>query len=144
MTLTCITRGKMKNITNSLFVTLLLLFALSSLAFSQTETDRPVRIIKNSPAPYTGEARSRMLEGWIKLRVTFLEDGKIGDIFYVDESHPERELSKYGLLKNCYEAAKKIQFEPALKDGKPVTVTKVLQYNFSLGRNPGGFTVRRP
>jgi hypothetical protein len=111
------------------------------------QTDQPLRVTKVPEAPYSGEARARQLEGWIRLRVTFLDSGTIGDIFYVNESDPEKNLSKYGLLKNCYEAAKKVEFQPAIKDGKPVTTTKVLQFNFSLGRRPGGFQVgngRRP
>lgn len=133
----------MKNITLRLCATFLLIFAFSALAFSQTESDRPVRVTNNPRAEYTGEARARMLGGWIKLRVTFLESGKIGDIFYVDESDAERNLSKYGLLKNSYEAAKRIKFEPAIKDGKPVTVTKVVMYSFAIGDRIAPFR-RRP
>lgn len=119
------------------------LIAISSIiTFSQTN-DRPVKVTKFTRAEYTGEARGRMIQGWIKLRVTMKADGTLGDIYYVDESDPEKNLSKYGLLKNCYEAAKKIQFQPAIQDGEPVTVTKVLQYNFALGQRPEDFR-RRP
>ncbi len=132
-------------------ISILLLIILSgTFAYSQSETeqpkqaDRPLKITKNVPASYSGEARARQIEGWIKLRITFLDTGRIGDIFYVDESDPEKNLTKYGLLKNSYEAAKKVEFLPAIKDGKPVTVTKLLLYSFDLGRRPTFQVGRRP
>lgn len=126
----------------------LFIITLGTFAYSQSEqpqqADRPLKITKNVPASYTGEARARQIEGWIKLRITFLDTGEIGDIFYVDESDPEKNLTKYGLLKNSYEAAKKVEFLPAIKDGKPVTVTKLLLYSFDLGRRPTFQVGRRP
>jgi hypothetical protein len=127
----------LKNLHFKFIVLTVSLFAFGAVAFAQNETDRPLKVLRVPAAEYSGEARGRMIEGWIKLRITFLDTGAIGDIFYVNESDPQKELSKYGLLKNCYEAAKKVEFQPAVKDGKPVTVTKVLQYDFNLGRRPG-------
>jgi TonB family protein len=106
------------------------------------QADRPVKIT-NAPKPeYTEEARKRMIEGWVQLRVTLLGTGELGDIFYVAESSAKKELTKYGLLKSAYDAAKKVTFVTAIKDGKPVTVTKVLIFNFNMGQRGGGFQVR--
>ena len=136
----------LKKLRYKFIIVVALLFILGVSAFAQDGADRPLKVLKVPQAEYSGEARARQIEGWIRLRITFLDSGAIGDIFYVDESDPQyKSLSKYGLLKNCYEAAKKVEFEPAVKDGKPVTVTKVLVYSFNLGRRPGGFqVVRKP
>lgn len=124
--------------------------ALGTFAYPQSEAeapkqpDRPLKVISMPPPGYTPQARLDGISGWIKLRVTFLETGKIGDIFYVAESSPDKALTKAGLLKNAYDAARLIEFQPAIKEGKPVTVTKVLQYNFILGDRPAFRVGRRP
>jgi Gram-negative bacterial TonB protein C-terminal len=110
---------------------------------TQIQADRPVKITSVPKAEYTGDARKQMIEGWIKLRLTFLDTGELGDIFYVDESSDKKELTKAGLLKSAYDAAKKVTFEPAIRDGKPVTVTKIVLYSFALGQRGGGFQVGR-
>ncbi len=126
------------------------LFVLSFTAFAAAQeaerkpADRPLKVTYNPSGEYTSEARAQMLSGWIKLRVTFLDTGELGDIFYVDESAADKALSKAGLLKSSYDAAKKIRFEPAIKDGSPVTVTKVVVYNFEIGERPGFRVGRRP
>ena len=131
-----------KTITIAAFI-----FAFSVFTFAQeTEqkpADRPLKVTYNPRAEYTPQARIEGVSGWIQLRVTFLDTGEIGDIFYVRESDPDKSLSKTGLLKNAYEAAKKVKFLPAIKDGKPVTVTKILLYKFEIGRRPE-FQVKRP
>ncbi len=124
------------------FIISVFVLAMGTFAYSQAETetprqpDRPLKVTHNPPPGYTPQARIDGVSGWIKLRVTFLETGEIGDIFYVDESSPDKALTKTGLLKKAYESAKKIEFQPAIKEGKAVTVTKVLIYNFQLGRRP--------
>jgi hypothetical protein len=131
----------LKNLHDKFLFVIIVMLICGTVAFAQT--DRALKILKVPEAEYSGEARGRMIEGWIRLRITFLDSGAVGDIFYVNESDSEKNLSKYGLLKNAYEAAKKVEFEPAVKEGKPVTVTKVLQYDFNLGRRGGGFKVER-
>lgn len=123
---------------------------LGTFVYSQAEAekpkqeDRPLKVTSMPPPGYTPQARLDGVSGWIKLRVTFLETGEIGDIFYVAESSPDKTLTKAGLLKKAYDAAKLIEFLPAIKEGKPVTVTKVLEYNFNLGQRPGFRVGRRP
>lgn len=128
---------------NTIFKTIIIavfISAFAGLAYSQSETqkpqdDRPLQVKSVPQAAYTPEAKINGVYGWIKLRITFLDTGEIGDIFYVSESNGRR-LTEHGLLKTSYEAAKKVKFLPAIKDGKPVTVTKVLQYNFHNERRP--------
>jgi outer membrane biosynthesis protein TonB len=137
----------LKIFTVTLFVLLFTAFAAAQGTAQEAErkpADRPLRVTYNPSGEYTSEARAKQLSGWIKLRVTFLDTGELGDIFYVDESTPDKSLSKAGLLKSAYDAAKKIRFEPAIKDGSPVTVTKVLAYDFQIGERPGFRVGRRP
>jgi hypothetical protein len=91
-----------------------------------SEVDKPLKIISMPKASWTKEALSAAnLQGIARLRVTFLDCGKIGKI------QPVSRLP-YGLTENAVEAAKKIRFEPAMKNGKPVTVAKVVEYPFTL------------
>ncbi len=59
------------------------------------------------------------------LRVTFLADGRIGEVT------PVAGLP-LGLTANAIAAAKDIKFSPALKNGVPVSVTKMVQYSFTI------------
>ncbi len=51
--------------------------------------DENLKIISKPNPSYTKEARSRNLEGAVLLRVTFLSNGKIGDV--VDETKDKAE-----------------------------------------------------
>ena len=86
---------------------------------------KPLQIIAKPRANYTDAARTNQTEGTVTLRVTFLPNGKVGDVGIV----------KYlpdGLTEGSVEAAKNIKFEPATLNGKPIAVTKQVQYSFSL------------
>jgi outer membrane biosynthesis protein TonB len=86
----------------------------------------PLVILSQPKAPYPHpETGTVCISGVVRLKVRFLETGKIGDIVTVN-SLP------YGAVENSIEAAKKIKFRPAIKDGKPVTVSKILEYRFGL------------
>jgi len=39
----------------------------------------------------------------------------------------------FGLDEEAVKAARKIKFQPATKDGKPVSIVKRVQYSFSIG-----------
>ncbi|MCI0664069.1 MAG: M56 family metallopeptidase, partial [Acidobacteria bacterium] len=76
-------------------------------------------------ASYTPEARANNVSGTVVLRVVFGSDGKMRDISVV------RGLP-YGLTEQAISAAMKIRFEPALRDGKPVSVRGNLEFTFNL------------
>jgi hypothetical protein len=59
------------------------------------------------------------------LRGTFDESGKVQAVCWVS-SLP------YGLTESAIKAAYKIVFEPAKKDGQPVTSRIFIQYSFDL------------
>lgn len=82
--------------------------------------------ILSKPRPsYTEAARSENIEGTVILRVTFLASGKIGAVT------PVKRLPN-GLTDEAIEAAKQIEFEPAVENGRPVSVTKQVEYTFSI------------
>jgi TonB family protein len=92
-----------------------------------------VKITNLARANYTDEARRRGVEGWVRLRVTFLANGEIGDVVYVKESSKKKKLTKRGLVAEAMKAAKKIKFTPATdENGNPVTVTKEVEYIFTI------------
>ena len=85
----------------------------------------PLKILSKPRMEYTDEARTNQVQGTVTLRVTFLANGTIGSITPVS-GLPD------GLTEQATKAAKLIKFEPATKNGKPITVTKQVQYNFTL------------
>ena len=91
-----------------------------------------LRISSKPQAAYTVKAREKKVEGTIRLRVTFLASGEIGDVIFVSESSKKKKLIKYGLLEQAIEAAKQIKFEPARKNGQPITVVKLVEYQFTI------------
>ncbi len=125
---------KLKTIILSQIIFLLLfaplLFAQSSNARRNADTaansgDKPLTI-KLQPEPeLTDEqkAQSADLEETAKVRVEFLDSGFVGAITPVN-SLPN------GLMDAVIEAAGKIHFEPERKNGKPVTIYKVIEYSF--------------
>lgn len=86
---------------------------------------RPLQITAKPRAYNTEQARKSCVQGIVKLRITFYADGKVGK-FKVISGLP------FGLTEQTIEAAKKIKFEPAMKKGKLITVTKTVSYNFTL------------
>jgi TonB family protein len=86
--------------------------------------DSSVKIISQPKAPYpTSNGGSICMSGVVRLKVTFLETGEIGEISVISRL-------PYGATENAIEAAKKIKFQPAIKDGKPITVSKIIEYRF--------------
>jgi TonB family protein len=98
------------------------LYDSRSLPAKNTE---PLRIISRSKAAYTEAARENKVEGAVMLRVTFRNNGEIGNIGVL------RGLP-YGLTENAVKAAKKIKFRPKMVDGKPVDTVMTVQYGFNI------------
>jgi tetratricopeptide (TPR) repeat protein len=86
--------------------------------------DKKLKIISKPLPVYTESARRNGVSGKIIVAIEFGSDGKIGFIF------PFRELAK-GLTEKAVDTAKAIKFEAAVKDGKPVTVISILEYEFT-------------
>lgn len=87
--------------------------------------DPDLWIIHKPAARYTDEGRKNNVQGRVKVAVEFTADGEIGFVF------PFEKL-KDGLTENVVEAVRAIRFEPAKKNGKPVTTVRILQYSFII------------
>jgi tetratricopeptide (TPR) repeat protein len=87
--------------------------------------NKKVNIISKPRPPYTDVARMYQTQGTIKLAIEFGADGKVKSIF-VFQNLP------HGLTENAIDAARRIRFEPALKDGKAVTTIGILNYVFTV------------
>lgn len=92
---------------------------------------RPVGVtasikILSKPRPgYTDSARQANVQGTVILRVTFLANGSIGGISAV-KGLPN------GLTEQAIAAARRISFQPATVNGVPQSVTKQIEYTFSI------------
>jgi TonB family protein len=93
-----------------------------------TSSLRPT-ILYREKAKYTREARDNKVEGTVVLSVVFGADGQIGDVRVI-QGLP------HGLTENAIIAANKIRFEPAIKDGRPVSVRGVLEFTFNIYNDP--------
>ncbi|HEY0047853.1 MAG TPA: energy transducer TonB [Pyrinomonadaceae bacterium] len=109
---------------------LLCLFGFCVAVKAQTETYKPLKILSKPAANYTNAARANNIQGRVRVKVTFMANGKIGKVS--DEPQNHEDVKKSGLVKAAIEAAKKIRFEPAIKNGKPVTAVKIIEYTFTL------------
>lgn len=65
-------------------------------------------------------------EGTVTLRVTFDVSKKVMDVSII------RKSSCSYFDQDAIKAAKRIKFEPALKNGQPMTTTKMLEYSFRI------------
>lgn len=94
----------------------------------KTEAEKqnsPLKILSKPRVSYTDLARQYWIQGSVRLRVTFLENGQIGEVI------PLTKLP-FGLTRNSLDVARQIRFEPAVKDSKPTTVSKIVEYTFTL------------
>jgi protein TonB len=84
-------------------------------------------VIKSKPLPgYPREARPCGVQGAVKLRIILGADGEVRDEIEVLEGLP------CGVTEEAIKAARRIEFEPAQKDGRPVSQYVTLIYNFIL------------
>ncbi len=84
-----------------------------------------VKFLSKPQPKYTDAARQNNVQGQVTLRITFLANGQIGSI------SPVSGLS-YGLTEQAIAAARQIRFEPAMRNGQPYSVTKSVQYTFTI------------
>ncbi|HEX8998454.1 MAG TPA: TonB family protein [Blastocatellia bacterium] len=89
-----------------------------------TASLRPT-ILYRERAKYTEEARANKIQGAVVLQLTYTADGRITDIKVV-RGLPD------GLTESAIESAKKIRFQPAMKNGQPVAVRGNVEFNFTL------------
>ena len=84
-----------------------------------------IRILGKPRPGYTDQARQNNVQGVVLLRVTFLASGRIGRISAI-KGLP------HGLTAKAMAAARRINFKPKMVNGVPRSVTKRIQYNFTI------------
>jgi TonB family protein len=94
-------------------------------AFVGKEVDTKARLISKPEPVYTEAARNHQITGTVVLKVVFAASGKVTNIRVV-EGLPD------GLTERAINAARKIKFVPAMKEGKYVSMWMQLEYNFNL------------
>jgi TonB family protein len=82
-------------------------------------------IVTVKPEPsYTDKARKKRAHGTVEIRAVMKSSGEM-KLLNVLKRLP------YGLTEQALDAATRIQFKPALLDGKPVSQIILLQYSFN-------------
>jgi TonB family protein len=95
-----------------------------SQATSGKDSETPI-ILYSERASYSEEARVYKIEGTVALSVVFNVSGGITDIRTIAGL-------PYALTENAIAAARKIRFQPAVKNGAPVSVRGLLTFSFTL------------
>ena len=93
--------------------------------FSAKEVTTKARVISKPEPQYTDQARRNQVTGTIVLKAIFAADGKVRAI------RPVKDLPD-GLTLMAINAARRIKFIPATKNGRPVSMYIQLEYNFYL------------
>jgi len=92
---------------------------------TEKEEIQNIKIILKPFASYSDKAKDAQTQGTVRLKVTFSANGGIKTVAV------EKEL-KDGLTEQAIAAAMKIVFIPAKKNGKPYTVSKLIDYSFTI------------
>ena len=93
--------------------------------YAGKEVDAKLRLVTKPEPTYTKDARDNKVEGTVILRAVFSKTGQVESIRVV-QGLP------HGLTEQAINAARKIEFVPAMKDGKAVSMWIQLEYNFYL------------
>ena len=89
------------------------------------QVETKARILKKPQPSYSIEGKKNQVTGTVILKCVFSADGTVNRIRVV-QGLP------YGLTEMAIEAAKKIKFIPATRDGRNVSMWMQLEYNFNL------------
>ncbi len=90
-------------------------------------TTSPLKITYKPRLNYNDQARNSFVTGKIVVAVLFASTGKVTQTIVI------KPLG-YGLDQEAIRAARGIRFSPVLKNGKPVSVVKMVEYSFSIGQ----------
>nr|MBA3806342.1 TonB family protein [Acidobacteriota bacterium] len=93
--------------------------------FSPSEVTTKAVIRKKVEPQYTEYARQSGIEGTVLMRAVFAADGKVKHILLV-------QALSHGLTEEAIKVARQIKFNPAIKDGRPVSQFVQIEYNFHL------------
>jgi TonB family protein len=85
----------------------------------------PLKILAKPRAMYTDEARMAGVQGVIRVLVGFSEKGTIEHVLVI------KPLG-FGLDREAVRAVSNMKFEPAKRNGVPVSIVRVVEYSFTL------------
>ena len=93
--------------------------------YEPKQVDSSIKILSKPEARYTPQASKQHVVGLVRLSAVFTAKGEIRDV-QVLNGLPA------GLTENAIAVARQITFEPAMKDGRPVSVRMIVVYSFEL------------
>jgi len=93
--------------------------------FRQNEVTKKAVITFKPEPSFTETARRFEVTGVVRLRAVLYKTGEIKNVSVI-KSLP------HGLTEKSVDAAKRIRFEPARKDGQAVSQYVVLEYNYNI------------
>lgn len=93
--------------------------------YSGRDVTSKARLLSKPEPQYTEDARKNQIVGTVVLKVVFSSNGTVTNIRTVSGL-------PYGLTERAIAAARQIKFQPATKDGHPVSMWMQLEYNFNL------------
>lgn len=99
-------------------------FTVTTVGVTRPELNNLI-IFEKPAANYTSAAREHSIVGTVTLKVTFLPDGKIGEIDIVKGLD-------YGLTEQAISAARNIKFQPSTLGGTSIPATKIVEYSFMI------------
>src|SRR2546423_594642 len=93
--------------------------------FTQREVDTKAMILSRPKPRYTDAARQNQIQGTVMLRAILSANGTVTNISVVS-GLPN------GLSETAIAAARQMKFTPAMKDGRAVSVSVQVEYDFTL------------
>ncbi len=90
--------------------------------YKQSEVDQKAKIIKR-PHPSTDRMCGND-SGFVRVSVVLHKSGKVSDVKSLKSSDCQR------FSENSLNSARKIKFNPAVKDGQPVSVLVMVEYTY--------------
>lgn len=96
--------------------------------FGRREVQQPARLFKQPLAEYPDEARNANTKDDVRLRLVLAADGTVKYIF-------PTKAAKHGLTEAAIEAARHIEFEPAIRNSRRASQFISLVYPFEYGRS---------
>ena len=94
-------------------------------AYRSNKLSQKARILSRPEPQFTKLASQMGVRGTVILRAVFGSDGRIRNIRVVKPL-------PYGLTEQAVRATRRIKFQPAIKDGRPVSQYIQIEYNFNV------------
>jgi TonB family protein len=95
--------------------------------FGSSEVQKRAHLNDTPAATYPDQARAAKTEGEVRLDLVLAADGPVKHIF------PMNSLPN-GLTEAAIDAARRIKFTPAVRNGQPVSQFEILSYEFKKGK----------